>query len=90
MSKQFKVGDVVVCVAARTKGRIGRVGKVTFTGDPTIPCNACGGCAGVSVSCFPDRGFKGCWCSNAFRHLPKADEQFTTQMRALKPRKVEA
>lgn len=86
----FKVGDVVVCVDGSPcrrapyvgapfsfkEGQIGRISRIHMT-DIGLGLEFPGHPGKMGVGLHESR----------FRHLPKSDEQFTEQMRALKPRK---
>lgn len=95
MSGPFQVGDVVVCVKRsgqrtnsiirRVKGSRLRAGKFytirrsfVHAGIPAVLLN----------EIEPVKGFVG-FPADRFRHLPRATEEFTAQMRALRPIKVE-
>ena len=95
----FKPGDVVVCVDASPidgfgccdapvreflhEGGVYRISAVRFWG------SVCG----VQLCDDPNNAVHGyqmtCWHASRFRHLPKADSNFTASMRALRPLKVE-
>ena len=91
----FQVGDVVQCVAdcdcpyhsdmppetMEAPEMIGKVFRVSSLNPET------------SASCFAlvVTGLQpGPWCAGQFRKIKAADEQFTEQMRALRPVKVSA
>ena len=90
MSDDFNVGDVVVCfrepsgwIASDWEPKVGSFYSIAGIDVDTT---------GVAIidlredpSCFSDDG---AWEAAAFRKLPRADEQFTEQMRACKPVRV--
>lgn len=87
MSGPFKVGDVVCCVdlspivqgfGVSSRIKLGSVYRVsaTFT-------DGFGAC--VRLSCVTADTVNGGFLARRFRHLPKADDQFIQQMRAIKP-----
>lgn len=92
----FQVGDVVVCVKARnidnlpvektvsTRGLIGKIFRINnIASHPSWPV------LGLSLDGFPPSSHPdGLWAHVNFRKLRAADEQFTQQMRSLKPVKV--
>lgn len=94
MQIDYDVGDVVVCISSDGKGGDG------VDPDCPLPFIAVGGFRRVRniEPSFEGVEFEGCydedWCYDArsFRKLPKASDDFTEQMRKLKPhkQKVEA
>lgn len=86
MSGPFQVGDVVVCIVAADgrekwepqKNAVYRVAGVNRNGDIDLE---------EDPFKFPPDEFA--WEKDEFRHLPRATEEFTAQMRALRPLKVE-
>jgi len=83
----FQVGDVVIKVTGRYAGLIGRVTGLDFWpgGKGVPPCDVL-----HLEKPHPETPNRHGWVAKNFRKLPKADEQFTEQMRALKPKKVVA
>lgn len=86
MSGPFKVGDVVVCVEEdccpvcalypdEEPWMVGKFFSVELVLPPPDDCN----CQNVRLAGAGD------FLTGQIRHLPKADEQFTAQMRAIKP-----
>lgn len=93
MSGNFEVGDIVVCVdnapdehcrKAFVLG-LGRVYRVAATG-------FCRGTPCVAFACHvgDNPGWGLAFQSRRFRLLPKADDTFVAEMRALRPRKAGA
>lgn len=94
----FQVGDVVVCVDAgpafgplsgwiKVPLAVGRyytvihiASEVDYEGEYGVQV------AGIGVEELPD--FHPCFQARRFRKIDAADEQFTQQMRSLKPVKV--
>lgn len=92
MSGSFKVGDVVVCVREHSSDEWFHGPRQIFQGK-VYRVSRAGNWRGIAVVALC--GIEANTCANAFaaerfRHLPRADDQFTTQMRALKPHKVDA
>jgi len=86
MSGPFKVGDVVVKVAGSASPIVHNK-PVRIIGFSTIAtCGGCGSCQGLYIAGHPNTK-PNCdgWAGHNFRHLPKADEQFTAQIRACRP-----
>lgn len=90
MKIDYDVGDVVVRVSDVYYGEdvappIGKPVRVELI------CDSFGE-LGVLISGYPSPHFSRQWNAARFRKLPKADEQFTEQMRCIKPakRKVDA
>jgi len=83
MSDDFQVGDLAICVLALPPLRQGAIYRIAQVLELR-------GEAGVNVREIDviSLGYVGIKASR-FRKLPKADEQFTQSMRALKPHKVE-
>lgn len=91
MSDHFKVGDKVVCVKSDSNERCpvspiveGHIYKILHSasdgewgGVINQPC--------VQVKA-DDIAFNAAWYPQNFRLLPPADEEFTRQMRAIKPK----
>jgi hypothetical protein len=90
----FKVGDVVVCVDVRPFDehplcvaackRLSRQAPYRVLGVGVFE----DGTAALNVGVRNDDIYprwNNLWGSYRFRHLPKADEQFTAKIRALKP-----
>lgn len=90
MADDFRVGDVVVCIAipqGSIKGewepKIGGIYKVYDlylcpTDDSLL----------IALEQDPERDGPGAFEANAFRKLPPASDEFTLQMRACKPHKA--
>jgi hypothetical protein len=88
MADDFKAGEAVICIDAApdakdpradllTEGRAYRVNTVGRTKDGELR---------LAFLCFPSSGGRGwAFCTHRFRKLPKADDRFAEQMRALKP-----
>lgn len=84
MQIDYDVGDCVVCVVCTPKmseygmkkGAIHRVGEVF----------QCGTELGVKFKSIGHGSYWG-WKAEMFRKLPKASDEFTEQMRKLKPHK---
>lgn len=94
MKIDYDVGDVVVCVESTNlpasnplppmrRGEIGRVAWIGESYDRVAKRDD----LGVALEGRND----GLWAYHArcFRKLPRADDTFTEQMRALRPHKVE-
>jgi len=95
----FNVGDCVVCVdngpseygLTAEELRIGGIYRVTGLHTAREGYRDAGK-PGVLLGGVRSKGGSGSFGASRFRHLPKADEQFITEMRAIKPirRSVEA
>jgi hypothetical protein len=89
MSDDFQVGDVVVCVGPLEPGddRFGihetRLYRIRAVGTSTVERMPILNFVGL-LEPAPWEG----WLFHCFRKLPRADEQFTEQMRACKPVRV--
>lgn len=95
MGEDFKVGDVVVCVddgrdmrgnlrapVQRSKSlRRGHIYRIAWVGMTRARV------FGVKLLDDPAAAF-GAWAADRFRKLPKADEQFTADMRACRPHRA--
>lgn len=90
MSDDFKPGDVVVCVDASTRTgprhvdvcfrlEQGRHYRLSWVGEFTD------GDVAVELVEDPDDDWDLAWEGNRFRKIDAADEQFTRQMRAIRP-----
>lgn len=89
MSGPFKVGDVVVCVDAPPTTNYGswlpKRGAI-YSISATCIGNVTGkACVRLAQDPEPKPDADGDWYARRFQLLPKADEQFTAQMRAIKP-----
>jgi hypothetical protein len=96
MSEEFQVGDVVVCVCDRSPTCIGRSLSEQLRQGVLYRITATLLAAdGLSVlvngeaphTCACHIGEAG-WHPDRFRKLPRADEEFTRQIRACKPQRV--
>jgi len=94
MSGPFNVGDVVVCVDPKLSLHPGEVVEVRVSLGSihrvsAIMCSA-NGLRGILLdgerphTCWCCEG-EGCWRPERFRHLPKADDDFTAEIRACRP-----
>jgi len=93
MSEEFQVGDVVVCVDADTPARPGyfspdqiRNGDLYRLSDTFI--DEWGDC--IKVAGIVAHTVNGGFLAARFRKLPRADEEFTRQIRACKPQRTPA
>jgi len=86
----FKIGDVVVCVDASPPQVGGAMIRLRLRHVYRISDVHSHGTVLVNDEPPHVTGRRwGGWCSSRFRHLPKADNNFTASMRALRPLKVE-
>lgn len=90
----FAPGDVVVCVDVGPSVFDPRATKLLKQG-ASYRVNTCGEWKGVACVAFRDfpsdtPGHAWAFKADRFRRLCAADEQFTEQMRALRPAKVPA
>ena len=88
----FKPGDVVVAVGVPADDPKWNDCRTVSEGQPRngaiVSVEAVvffSGECGLVVAGYPSRHPTRAWHHSCFRHLPKADEQFTAQMRACRP-----